>query len=192
MGGVTGRQAVHGSRRFRRRFRSRSVVLPRSGGCRRVRTLLGSRQVESCWRGRHVFAEPAGGGNSAQPLQFCSSHVSLRHCSRRSGVLGRCASPGSLGVAMRALLFIVILLAAATTVLCAAGYFGAAAQQGETGAELRKSQASGKALTDAEIAVHLSRIGQQGRNWGIAGLMSGATGIAALMALIIGSKMRST
>jgi hypothetical protein len=39
---------------------------------------------------------PPGEGDSAPPLQFCSSHVLLRPCCRRAVVPGRCASPGSL------------------------------------------------------------------------------------------------
>jgi hypothetical protein len=90
---VTGRRAVHGSRRFGRRFGSRSVVLPDSERCGRVRTRLGSRQVESCWRDHDVFAEPDGGGNSAPPFDFCASPLSERRCFRRAGAHGRCASP---------------------------------------------------------------------------------------------------
>ena len=93
---------------------------------------------------------------------------------------------------MRTLLAIAVALATAITVWSAAGYFGAAGQQIETGAELRKSQASGQAVTDAEIAIHVSRIGRQGRNWGIAALMSAAIAVVSLMALAIASRPKHT
>ena len=93
---------------------------------------------------------------------------------------------------MRTLLVIVVALAAAVTVWSATGYFGAGAQQIETGAELRKSQSSGQAVTDTEIATHVSRIGQQGRNWGIAALMSAAIVVVSLMALAIASRPKLT
>ena len=84
---------------------------------------------------------------------------------------------------MRAILSIVLLLTLAGAIWSAAGYFAAGAQQGETRAELRKSQAAA-ALSDAEISVHVARVGAQGRNWGIALLLFGAAAVGTLMGLI--------
>jgi hypothetical protein len=91
---------------------------------------------------------------------------------------------------MRNFPVIAFLFAAATTAWIGAGYFGANAQQLETHAELLKIQSSGLTLTDAEIAILVSRMGQQGRNWAIPAVMSAAT--ASLLALTIVRRPRHT
>jgi len=91
---------------------------------------------------------------------------------------------------MRILLVIVLLLTTLLTLWCAAGYFGASAQQIETRAELSQSQIA--KLSDADIAVHVSRVGQQGRNWGIAGVLASASALAVLVSLILASKRKTT
>lgn len=89
---------------------------------------------------------------------------------------------------MRILLAILLLLAFALTVLCAACYFGAQGQQIETRAELRQSQSTGQPITDTDIAVHVSRVGRQGRNWGIAGVLAAVCGASALAALVLATR----
>jgi hypothetical protein len=93
---------------------------------------------------------------------------------------------------MRVLLVIVLLLTLLLTLWCAAGYFGAPAQQIETGAELSQSKATQQPLTDADIAVHVSRVGRQGRNWGIAAALAGASVLATLASIIAASRKKAT
>lgn len=93
---------------------------------------------------------------------------------------------------MRILLLIMLVLTAANTLLCAGGYFGAQGQQIETKAELRKTQASGSPLSDDDIARHVSRIRQQGRNWSIAGAISAAATAATLVSLIVANRRMPT
>lgn len=93
---------------------------------------------------------------------------------------------------MRILLVIVLLLTMLLTLWCAAGYFFAPAQQTETRAELRQSQATQRPLSDAEIAVHVSRVGQQGRNWGIAAVLAVTSNMAVLAVLVLASKRKTT
>jgi hypothetical protein len=89
---------------------------------------------------------------------------------------------------MRTILFIVLLLTLAGALWSAAGHFAIVPQQGETRAELRKSQATG--LSDAEISVHVARLGAQGRNLGIASLIFCAAATGALTALIMTMRSR--
>jgi hypothetical protein len=91
---------------------------------------------------------------------------------------------------MRVLLVIVLLLTILLTLWCAAGYFGAPAQQIETRAELSESQAAQRPLTDAEIAVHVSRVGRQGRNWGFAAALASGSVLATLASLIAASRKK--
>jgi hypothetical protein len=91
---------------------------------------------------------------------------------------------------MRSLLVIALLLTVLLTLWCAAGYYFAPAQQIETRAELHQSRVSG--LTDAEIAAHVARVGQQGRNWGFAALGAGASAGFSLAALILTFKRKTT
>ena len=91
---------------------------------------------------------------------------------------------------MRSLLVIALLLTVLLTLWCAAGYYFAPAQQIETRAELQQSRVSG--LSDAEIATHVARVGQQGRNWGFAALGAAAAAGISLTALILTSKRKTT
>lgn len=91
---------------------------------------------------------------------------------------------------MRILLIIALLLTVLLTLWCAAGYYFAPAQQIETRAELQQSRVLG--LSDAEIAAHVARVGQQGRNWGFAALGAGAAAGILLTALILASKRKTT
>jgi hypothetical protein len=89
---------------------------------------------------------------------------------------------------MRSLLVIALLLTVLLTLWCAAGYYFAPVQQIETRAELQHSRAAG--LSDAEIATHVDRVGQEGRNWGFAALGAGAAAGVSLAALILASKRK--
>lgn len=91
---------------------------------------------------------------------------------------------------MRSLLIIAFLVTVLLTLWCAAGYYFAPAQQIETRAELQQSRVSG--LSDAEIATHVARVGQQGRNWGLAALGAGAVAGVVLTVLIFSSKRKTT
>ena len=90
---------------------------------------------------------------------------------------------------MRILLVIVLLLTVLLTLWCAAGFFGAPAQQIEMRAELSQSQATH--LSDADIAVHVSRLGRQARHSGFAAVLAGASALAALAALILASRKKT-
>jgi hypothetical protein len=92
---------------------------------------------------------------------------------------------------MRLLLVLALLVTALLTLWCAAGYYGAPIQQIETRAELQQSQASGQPLSNAEIAAHVARVGQQGRNWGFATLAAFASAGLSLAALILNSKRKT-
>jgi hypothetical protein len=89
---------------------------------------------------------------------------------------------------MRILLVLVLLLTTLLTLWCAAGYFFTPAQQIETRAELQQGQATQRPLSDADIATHVSRIGQQGRNWGVAAVLAGASALAVFAALVLANK----
>ncbi len=90
---------------------------------------------------------------------------------------------------MRILLVFALFVGALLTLWCAAGYLFAPAQQIETRAELQRSRDSG--LTDAEIAVHVSRVGRQGRNWGFAALGAGAVTGVSLVALVLSNRRKT-
>jgi hypothetical protein len=92
---------------------------------------------------------------------------------------------------MRILLCIVLLLTLLLTLWCAAGYFTAPAQQIETGAELSHLQATRQPPTDTDIALHVSRVGQQGRNSGIAAILAGASAFGVVAALVLASKRKT-
>lgn len=87
---------------------------------------------------------------------------------------------------MRILLGLVLLLTTLLTLWCALEFVGAQAQQIDTRAELSQSQIT--RLSDNEIAVHVSRIGRQGRNWAIATVLAGASAVAVLAAMILAGK----
>ena len=91
---------------------------------------------------------------------------------------------------MRSLLVIGLVLTMLLTLWCAAGYYFAPVQQIETRAELQQSRVSG--LSDAEIATHVARVGQQGRNWGFAAFGAGAVTGVLLITLILASKRKTT
>lgn len=100
--------------------------------------------------------------------------------------------PLNLPGAMRILLGIVLVLTTATALWCGAGYIGAKPQQIETRAELRQVRVTGQPISEQDIAVHVSRIGRQGRNWGIAAGMAGTSAFAALACLIAANKRKPT
>jgi hypothetical protein len=93
---------------------------------------------------------------------------------------------------MRLLLGIVLLLTTLLALWCASGYFFAPAQQIQMRAELEQSQATRQPLSDADIAVHGSRVGRQGRNWGIASVLAGSSALVAAASLILASKRKTT
>ena len=84
---------------------------------------------------------------------------------------------------MRIALYILLLLAALLTLICITCYFGAGAQEIETGAELRASRSTEQPISERDIAIHVSRLERQERNWGITSLFSVA--IAAVTASAI-------
>jgi hypothetical protein len=92
---------------------------------------------------------------------------------------------------MRLLLIIALFLSTLLVLWCAAGYFAAPSQQIETRAELSRSPALQQPLTDADIAVHVSRVGRQGRNWGIAAALAGLSSLAVAGCLILASRRKT-
>jgi hypothetical protein len=93
---------------------------------------------------------------------------------------------------MRILLTVALFLTTLLTLCCAFEYFAAQAQQIETRAELSQSQATRQPLADIDIAVHVSRVGQQGRNWGIAATLAGASTLVVFASLVMASKKKVT
>jgi hypothetical protein len=80
-------RAVYGSRRFRRGFQSRSVVLPGSKPRGRVRTRFGSRHVESCWRNRDVFCRTSQWSEREAAVHTFSAVGSLAAAASRRSLL---------------------------------------------------------------------------------------------------------
>ena len=93
---------------------------------------------------------------------------------------------------MRILLAIVFVLTTATALWCAAGYVSAKPQQIETRAELLQTRANGRPISDQDIEVHVSRIGHQGTNLGIAAVMAGAAALGAIACLIADTRKTQT
>lgn len=89
---------------------------------------------------------------------------------------------------LRVVLFAAFTLELLGTLTGAFIFFAAPVQQIESTAELKKSQATGKPITNADITHHVSRIGYIGRNFAIVAGLSGMAGVFILVAMIMVSK----
>ena len=90
---------------------------------------------------------------------------------------------------MRIALSIAAVLGLIATLWCVAGYMIAPGQAGETRAELRTFL--DRPVSSDVPEIHASRIERQGRNIGIAGLLTGASTVLMFIALALSGRRRS-
>ena len=89
---------------------------------------------------------------------------------------------------MKVSLGVAFLLTVAVTFLACAEYAVTKGRQDETRGELRHLVASKEPVSEAEIEIHVSRIGSQGRRWGLVALSSGGAACVMLGLLLFGWK----